>query len=65
MEYIWNIYGIYMEYIWNIYMEYIWNIYGIYIYGIYMDLEYKGLKNITGWWFQTMEWIIFHIWDVI
>jgi len=62
--YMWNIYGIYMEYIWNIY---IWNIYiwNIYIYGIYMDLEYKGLKNITGWWFQTMEWIIFHIWDVI
>ena len=30
---IWNIFGIYLEYIWNkfgIYLEYIWNIFGIY-----------------------------------
>ena len=54
MEYIWNMYGIYMEYIWNIYiygiyiygiyiyMEYVWNIYGIIcnMYGIYIYMEY-------------------------
>ena len=46
MEYIWNIYGIYMEYIYiyGIYMEYIY-IYGIYgIFGIYMeDIEYMDI----------------------
>ena len=42
MEYIWNIYGIY------IYMEYIWNIYGIYMeyIGIYWNiLEYLGIPS--------------------
>ena len=47
MEYIWNIYGIY---IWNIY---IWNIYGIYIY-IYIYIY--GIYGIFGIYMEDIEY---------